>query len=209
MDGTLVDTENLYAKSLVMAADQRGLKLGPKTAENFIIGKSWDSTFTDMKKQSKDLFNSSLDLQQACTKYFDQMIKSHNIAIDTSVALLKDLAQQKPVCIVSGSSRAHIAHFTNYLDIDSKLSFYLGNEDYPDGKPNPGCFLKAAKKAGVEPHECLVFEDSTAGVTAAKKAGMACIGLKRHNTTQDISLADITLNDLADFSFQQLAERIK
>jgi HAD superfamily hydrolase (TIGR01509 family) len=45
-------------------------------------------------------------------------------------------------------------------------------EDYERGKPNPDPFLVAAKRIGVTPSDCLVFEDSPTGVEAAKAAGM-------------------------------------
>ena len=62
------------------------------------------------------------------------------------MSLLKELAQDNPVCIVSGSSRQHIAHFIDKLEIKNEVNFYLGNEDYKIGKPHPECYLKAALK---------------------------------------------------------------
>jgi HAD superfamily hydrolase (TIGR01509 family) len=48
------------------------------------------------------------------------------------------------------------------------------------GKPAPDLFLAAAAAGGVAPSHCLVIEDSLAGVTAARAAGMDCLGLVRH-----------------------------
>ncbi|MDR2130117.1 MAG: HAD family phosphatase [Odoribacteraceae bacterium] len=45
------------------------------------------------------------------------------------------------------------------------------------GKPDPGCYLLAARDLGVDPAACAVFEDSIAGITAGKRAGMKVIGL--------------------------------
>ena len=49
-------------------------------------------------------------------------------------------------------------------------------------KPDPDIFLQAAARLGVAPHRCLVIEDSHHGVTAAKAAGMQCIGLMNPNS---------------------------
>jgi beta-phosphoglucomutase-like phosphatase (HAD superfamily) len=93
------------------------------------------------------------------------------------------------------------------MKVKDLLAFCLGADDYPKGKPDPGCFLKAAEIFGVPPRECLVFEDSTAGVAAAKKAGMYCVGLKRPSAPdQDISAADEIYQDLADFRLPGVAE---
>ncbi|KKR84046.1 MAG: HAD hydrolase, family IA, variant 3 [Candidatus Woesebacteria bacterium GW2011_GWB1_41_10] len=59
------------------------------------------------------------------------------------------------------------------------------------GKPDPEIYLLTAQKLGVEPSECIVIEDSAAGVTASKEAGMQVIGLK-------VPGADFVVDSLAD-----------
>lgn len=49
--------------------------------------------------------------------------------------------------------------------------------DVERGKPDPQCYLLVAERLGVEPEKCLVFEDATAGVQAARNAGMGCWGV--------------------------------
>ena len=202
LDGTLVDTEDLHVGSLIIAARERGCELSLETGNEYIIGKPWDRSYQEIQRDHPDLFHSSKDLQEACGPHFDQMIASGNVAIPESVTLLEELARELPVCIVSGSSRAEVAYFVDFLKISKRVAFYLGNDDYHEGKPDPGCFLEAARLAGVDPHECLVFEDSFAGVAAAKRADMTCVALKREPNTQDVSQADLILTNLADFTFQ-------
>ncbi|KAF6602372.1 HAD-IA family hydrolase, partial [Bacillus sp. EKM417B] len=48
-------------------------------------------------------------------------------------------------------------------------------DDVEEVKPNPELYLKAAEHLGVEPSECLAFEDSVNGSIAAKRAGMKCV----------------------------------
>jgi len=104
------------------------------------------------------------------------------------------------VAIVSGSTRRQVAAAIELMAIEDHLQFYLGSEDYPYGKPDPSCFLLAARRLGVAPDRCLVFEDSTAGVRAAKAAGMRCIALYRPgHHAQNLTGADEVLTDLADF----------
>ena len=52
-----------------------------------------------------------------------------------------------------------------------------GGHQVTNGKPHPEIFLTAAQKLGVAPEDCLVFEDTRSGVTAARAAGMQVIGL--------------------------------
>jgi HAD superfamily hydrolase (TIGR01509 family) len=69
------------------------------------------------------------------------------------------------------------------------------------GKPDPEGYLLTARKLGVAPRDCVVFEDSHVGVLAAKAAGMYCVAVRnlRARTPQDLTAADVVLG-----SFEQL-----
>lgn len=96
-------------------------------------------------------------------------------AIDGASTLLSSLKTAK--CIASSASPAKLA-----LGLIETEMFELV---YPNifstklvekGKPHPDIFLYAARKMGASPSRCIVVEDSVAGVTAAKSAGMTCVG---------------------------------
>lgn len=69
------------------------------------------------------------------------------------------------------------------------------------GKPDPEGYLLTARKLGVAPKDCVVFEDSQVGVFAAKAAGMYCVAVRNPHarTPQDLTAADVVLG-----SFEQL-----
>jgi sugar-phosphatase len=122
------------------------------------------------------------------------------VTIPGSADLLKRLAATHPVCIVSGSIRHDIEHAIELMGVGELVAFYLGAEDYGPGKPDPACFLMAAAKLGCEPGECVVFEDSAAGLQAGKAAGMTCVALARPGApAQDFAAADLVLEDLGHF----------
>ena len=107
------------------------------------------------------------------------------------------------VVVVSGSSRREVEDAcTNVLQITPSLEFLIGAEDYVHGKPAPECYLQAAKRLGVEPSECVVFEDSAAGIAAAIAAGAAVIATSEANRPagqpghQDQSAADAIVPSL-------------
>ena len=90
------------------------------------------------------------------------------------------------------------------MGVEDVVRLFLGTEDYAEGKPDPACFLLAARMLAVPPESCLVFEDSAAGVIAAKAATMTCVALQRPGRpAQDVSLADEVLSDLADFRLEK------
>ena len=84
------------------------------------------------------------------------------------------------------------------VGLEDFISFYIGAEEYGNGKPDPACYLMGAARAGVEPAECVVFEDATAGILAAKRAGMHAVALHiPGRPAQDLSAADEILEDLS------------
>ncbi|HEY9621325.1 MAG TPA: HAD-IA family hydrolase [Crinalium sp.] len=112
-----------------------------------------------------------------------------------------------PQAIASSSSRrpfnAKTAHHQEWLQLFDCI--VLGDDpEIQQGKPAPDIFRIAAKRLGVSPEQCLVFEDSLAGVIAAKQAGMAVIAVP--DPMMDKSLfqeADELLNSLHEFDSQQ------
>jgi len=86
------------------------------------------------------------------------------------------------------------------MDAADCIAFYLGASDYPFGKPHPSGFLMAAERLGVEPANCVVFEDSAVGVAAGKAAGMKVVALAQPlRPKQDVAAADLILDDLGKF----------
>jgi HAD superfamily hydrolase (TIGR01509 family) len=80
-----------------------------------------------------------------------------------------------PLAVVSGSRRNSVEHSLSALGLMDKFDVLICAEDYERGKPAPDCFLTAAARLGVEPRDCLVFEDTEMGIEAATAAGMASV----------------------------------
>lgn len=112
-----------------------------------------------------------------------------------------------PQAIASSSSRrpfnAKTIHCQNWIQLFHCI--VLGDDpDVQQGKPAPDIFLSAAKRLGARPEQCLVFEDSLAGVIAAKQAGMTVVAVP--DPIMDKSLfqeADEVLNSLNEFTGQR------
>lgn len=85
----------------------------------------------------------------------------------------------KPLAVASGGFRRQIEQTLDALGIRSLFDTVVCVEDYARGKPCPDPFLEAARRLGVTPSDCVVFEDSPLGVQAAKAAGMECVFVPR------------------------------
>ncbi|MEJ2076475.1 MAG: HAD family phosphatase [Acidobacteriota bacterium] len=212
LDGTLLDSEVLYVDAVQLALARDGWWLSPSACQDLVYGRGWTDIFNDVRRMFPRAYERMEDMEIAVRKVFLELQRSRDIAIKSSVDLLRRLAEKYPVAVISGSPREDVIRGIDELGIDDLLQFFLGSEDYYPGKPDPICYLTAAARMGVLPETCLVFEDSAAGVTAAKAASMFCVGLQRpQRPEQDLHLADAVYADLGEFDivefFRGLAER--
>lgn len=202
LDGTLQDSEVVWIEAIRLFLADHGIKIGADEATRLVYGRSASDIYSDVMAMPGMGGWTVPGIADAVREYYGSELEKTDIAFPTSVDLLKRLARTMPVAIVSGSPREDVASAARNLGVDDDLSLLLGAEDCSRGKPDPECFLKAASLLGVPPSECVVFEDSTAGVRAAKAAGMHCVALSREGSPkQDVSAADVVVADLADFHY--------
>jgi beta-phosphoglucomutase-like phosphatase (HAD superfamily) len=83
----------------------------------------------------------------------------------------------------------------------------VSGEDFPNSKPDPAIFEYAASLSVAPKENCIIIEDSTNGIKAAKGAGIFCVGYNSVNSKlQDLSLADVVVNDLNELNFEIISK---
>lgn len=87
------------------------------------------------------------------------------------------LLKEKGVKIALGSASKNAMTILNKLGINSLFDAIIDGNQVSHTKPDPEVFSKAAEALGLLPSDCVVFEDSAAGIEAAKNAGMSAIGI--------------------------------
>ena len=86
----------------------------------------------------------------------------------------------------------------------------LTSEDFDRSKPDPDCYLKAARRLEVKTSECIVFEDSFNGLRSGRAAEMAVVGLTTTNKAEDIKpLSDIQIIDYQHINYNSLEQLLK
>jgi len=102
------------------------------------------------------------------------------------------------LAIASSEWHNHIIKFLRLNSIEKYFPIVLGREDINNHKPDPDVYLRTAKKLGVNPIDCVVFEDSIVGVEAAKRAGMKCIAIKTTFSGKELAQADLIVKNLEE-----------
>jgi len=106
-----------------------------------------------------------------------------------------------PLAVTSSAVLEAIETVLVRLGLRDAFAVIVDGAQVRRGKPDPEAFLVTAKKLGVAPAECIVFEDSELGVVAAKRAGMYCIAVRNPHarTRQDLSAADVVVDSMLSF----------
>lgn len=97
---------------------------------------------------------------------------------DDVCQIVRDHIGKLPLAVASGGPRHSVFLQLSAIGLRDVFDSIVGAEDTDRHKPEPDVFLKAAKQIGVEPTECLVYEDSPLGIQAAVAAGMDYIDVR-------------------------------
>lgn len=98
--------------------------------------------------------------------------------IEETCAILDHYQGQLKMGIGTGSEKQHALDLLEKTGINKKITALVTASDVSNGKPHPETFLRVAELLGVEPTECVVFEDTEMGRQAAEAANMDCILVK-------------------------------
>lgn len=103
---------------------------------------------------------------------YGHMLKNGVKAIPAVEAVIRKYAGRYPMAVASGGTRDNVENTLKIIGLADFFEASVTAEDVTNGKPAPDIFLEAAKKLGVAPGDCLVFEDGEMGFRAAEAAGM-------------------------------------
>jgi len=107
--------------------------------------------------------------------------------------------------IALGSASKNARMILEKVNLLEKFEVLVDGNDVTKAKPDPEVFLKAARELHAEPKNCIVFEDSVAGIEAANIANMVSIGIGDEKT---LSKADFIFKDFTEISTEFLNELI-
>jgi HAD superfamily hydrolase (TIGR01509 family) len=96
-----------------------------------------------------------------------------------------------PCAVATSARRIDTDQLLSRLGLRERFAAMVTAEDVRLGKPNPEVYLLAARAIGVEPSDCVVFEDAIVGVQAARRAGMRVIGVATAHSETELRAAGV------------------
>ena len=109
-----------------------------------------------------------------------------------------------PMAVATASTPDNITFILDGLNLRRYFKAVVGGHEVRLGKPNPEIFLKAAETLGVEPADCLVFEDALGGIEAARRAGMQAVMLCTTIRADEVAGQEHVLYAVPDYTYLDL-----
>ena len=192
MDGVIVDTEPVHRYAYYKQFEELNIEVTEAMYTSF-TGFSTRNTFQTLKEQFQ-LTNEVEDLIQRKRSIFNDAFdtKADLELLEGVRTLIEDLHQNGiQLILASSASKVTIDRVFNRFGLHDFFTHIVSGEDFPKSKPHPAIFEHAASLSIASKENCIVIEDSTNGVKAAKAAGIYCVGYEsEHSKDQNLDEAD-------------------
>ena len=176
MDGLMVDTESLATEAFIHSAKKQGYDM-TKEETLLVLGFTTKSIYEFWENYFKNSDVSGKQLVDDHYKYIENILFTTGPRKMPYIEeLLKYLKESNyKVAVASSSNMDHIINNMEKTGLKKYIDEFASGAEVENGKPAPDVFLLAAERLGVKPENCLVLEDSKAGVIAGSSAGAKVI----------------------------------
>jgi HAD superfamily hydrolase (TIGR01509 family) len=181
LDGTLVDSERETAEAMARAL-LRGQAIAIEQYDrDFIIGRSWLAIYDSLKARYPELTWSRAEMIAHTAMLRDEVFAE--IGITVLPGARGTLAWTRPHqrALVTGSSRVEVTQVLPLIGPEAAFETIVAAEDVARSKPAPDGYHKAIGLLGLTAGECLVVEDSPAGIEAGRAAGCLVVAVRAGN----------------------------
>jgi HAD superfamily hydrolase (TIGR01509 family) len=207
MDGVIVDTEPVHRYAYYQHFSELNIYVSEELFTSF-TGNSTRNVF----QRVNSIFNLNADVEELIlrkrTIFNDAFDHKEDLELLEGVEhLIKNLHENGvELILASSASKVTIDRVFRRFGLHPYFSNIVSGEDFPNSKPHPAIFEFAASLSKAPKEKCIVIEDSTNGVLAAKAAGIYCVGYNSiHSKLQDLSKADKIVNHFNELDYNEIA----
>ena len=207
MDGVIVDTEPVHKYAYYQHFKELNIEVSDEMYASF-TGNSTRNVFQKLKAAfslNEEVEDLILRKRTLFNEAFDT--KPDLFLIDGVEYLIKNLYENNfQLILASSTSKSTIERVFNRFNLHQYFTHKVSGEDFPKSKPDPAIFVHAASLSNDGLQHCVVIEDSTNGVEAAKGANLKCVGYNSfHSKYQDLSKADVIIEHFNEINAIKLA----
>lgn len=200
MDGVICHTNPFHSKAFTVFFEKRNLAPTEQEYADHMYGKSNSyilTHFLGRKIEGQEL----KDLEYEKESLFREIYREEIQPIGGFLEFLNALkAKGIKTGVATSAPKANLDLIMGVLGFEKDMESIMASEDVTKHKPDPQVYLQSALNLGVSPSECIVFEDSFSGVSAAINAGMSVVGVLSSHTKEELPPCDFYINTYADIS---------
>lgn len=195
LDGTLLDNNSYHLKSWIEYLKKIGRDISEEEYNANINGRTNSDVIRyiyNREMSDEEILKYTLEKEALYRELYKPFIKPIRGLIDFS-QLLKE--KNIPMAIATSGIQPNIDFMFEKIPIKKYFKEVVNSSHIKKGKPDPEIYLKTASLLDVSPKNCLVFEDAVVGIKSAKAAGMKVIAVATTQTEEELSIADMIIND--------------
>lgn len=207
LDGTLADTEPLHFAAFREVLTPCGVALDRDEYFTRLIGYNDHDCFAAVLSERGTPYDETTLERLIAVKagVYQALIADHDVLYPGVADFVRRCAERFPLIIATGTLRAEAEMILGRGRIRDRFLDIIAAEDVTHGKPAPDGFLAALGRLGfilrprpsITAAECLVIEDTVAGVEAARRAGMRVLAVGQSASPADLAAADLVRVSLA------------
>ncbi len=208
LDGVLVSTDEMHFKAWKMLADELGITNFTKEDNKFQKGVSRMESLEVVLRKGNRIYSEEEKLAFATKKnhyYIDLLQGLTDKAVLKDVIVTLDMLKERDIAIGIGSASKNAEIILKRTGLYNYIDQVSCGLDTTKSKPDPEVFIIAAKKLDLPNEECLVVEDSAAGIVAAKAADMKTLGVGPEYRQLGADYESLTLQ--SDVDWNEILER--
>ncbi|MCF2500963.1 HAD family hydrolase [Dyadobacter chenhuakuii] len=206
MDGVICHTNPYHSMAFREFFSKRDLAPTDEEFAAHMFGKSNSyilSHFLNRVVEGDEL----LKMEDEKESLFRQIYEPYIDPIEGIVAFINDLKSNgAKLGVATSAPLANLDLILSKVPIRAHLGSIMASENVRKHKPDPEVYLTSAKNLGVEPDQCVVFEDSFSGVSAAINAGMRVVGVLSSHTKEELPPCNLYIENYKEMSFQQIQD---
>jgi len=199
MDGLLLDSEILWHEAELEILGGLGVPLaqeGSRSTKGMFVAE----VVAYWRERSPWVGPSNEDVVERILQRVGDLVETKGRLLPGAERAITVTAERGRIGLASSTPVPLIERCLAHFGLRDRFEVICSGANEPYGKPHPGVFLTAARALVAQPTQCLVFEDSAAGVLAAKAGRMMCVAVP---VIEDLSLpafalADVVLESLVD-----------
>jgi beta-phosphoglucomutase len=219
LDGTLVETEPLHFAAFNEVLRPDGIEIGFDNYATRLIGLNDRDCFsTVLRENRKDATERHVaQLIANKTAVYQAIIAKLDVLYPGAEKFVRDCAQRFPLMIATGTLRAEAEAILRHAGLRELFLDIIAADDVERGKPEPDGFIAALGRIGyllrqrdpVLADECLVVEDTPAGIEAARRAGMKVLALCHMAPASDLAAADVVRASISNLDLDDVLHALR